>query len=91
MSIPNFEATEQPTRTENNPIDVCGGTTQLDPKAGVPSRGQGVLLTQRMFFSCTYTARKASEQAVLATQVAPSGKVYQVEVMISPSRLDDDS
>ena len=45
VSILNFQATEQPTRTENNPADFCGGTAQLDPKTGVPSRGQRVLLT----------------------------------------------
>ena len=38
-----FLATEQPTRTENNPTDFCGGTAQLDPKTWVPSRGQQVL------------------------------------------------
>ena len=50
MSILNFQATEQPTRTENNPTDFCGGTTQLDPKTGVPSLGHRVLLTQWMTF-----------------------------------------
>ena len=33
-SILNFQATEQPTRTEINPTDFCGGTVQLDPKTG---------------------------------------------------------
>ena len=50
VSILKFQATEQPTRTENNPTDFCGGTAQLDPKTGVPSRGQRVLLTQRTTF-----------------------------------------
>ena len=50
VSILIFQATEQPTRTENNPTDFCGGTAQLDPKTAVPSRGQRVLLTQRMNF-----------------------------------------
>ena len=50
VSILNFQPTEQPTRTEHNPTDFCGGTAQLDPKTGVPSRGQRVLLTQRMNF-----------------------------------------
>ena len=40
VSILNFQATEQPTRTENNPTDFCGGTTQLDRNTGVPPRGQ---------------------------------------------------
>ena len=40
-----FQEAEQPTRTENNPTDFCRGTAQLDPKTGVPSRGQRVLLT----------------------------------------------
>ena len=47
VSILNFQATEQLTRTENNPTDFCGWTAQLDPKTGVPSHGQRVLLTQR--------------------------------------------
>ena len=34
VSILNFQATEQPTRTENSPTDFCGGTAQLDPKTG---------------------------------------------------------
>ena len=34
VSILNFQATEQPTRTENNPTDLCGGTAQLDPTTG---------------------------------------------------------
>ena len=46
----NFQATKQPTRTKNNPTDFCDGTAQLDPKTGVPSRGQRVLLTQKMTF-----------------------------------------
>ena len=50
VSTLNFQATEQPTRTENNPTDFCGGTAQLDPETGVPSPGQRVLLTQRMTF-----------------------------------------
>ena len=48
VSILNFQATEQPTRTENNLAHFCGGTAQLDPKTGVPSRGQRVHLTQIM-------------------------------------------
>ena len=46
----NFQANEQPTPTKNSPSDFCGGTAQLDSKTGVPSRGQRVLLTQRMTF-----------------------------------------
>ena len=41
-----LQATEQPTRTKNNPTDFCDGTAQIDSKAGVPSRGQRVLLTR---------------------------------------------
>ena len=37
-------------RQENNPTDFCGGIAQLDPKTGVPSRGQRMLLTKRMNF-----------------------------------------
>ena len=83
----NFQATEQQTRTENNPTDFCGGTAQLDPKTGVPSRGQRVLLTQRIFMQIY---RKAS---LRAGDVGHSSRTFggSLEVMISPSRLDDDS
>ena len=75
LSILNFQATEQPTRTEkNNPTDFCGGTAQLDPKTGVPSRGQRVLSTENDF-AFQYIAGQASEQAVLAIQGALSGEV----------------
>ena len=47
VAILNFQATEPPTRTENSPTDFCGGIAQLDPKTGVRSRGQRVLLAQR--------------------------------------------
>ena len=50
VSILNLQATEQPTRTANNPTDLCGGTAQLHPKTGVPSRGQRVLLTHIITF-----------------------------------------
>ena len=39
--------TGQPTRTDNSSIDFCGGTVQLDSRAGVRSCGQRLLLTQR--------------------------------------------
>ena len=45
-----FQATEQPTPTENNSTDFCGRTAQLEPKTVVPSRGQRVLLTRSMTF-----------------------------------------
>ena len=87
-SILNFQATEQPTRTEINPTDFSGGTSQLDPKTGVPSRGQRVLLTQIMNFHAIY--RKASLRAGGASH--PSRTFAEsLEVIISPSRLDDDS
>ena len=41
-----FQATDW--NRKYNPSDLCGGSAQLDPKTGVPSRGQRVLLTQRM-------------------------------------------
>ena len=72
VSILSVQATGQPTRTENNPTDFCGGTAQLDPTTRLPSRGRRVLLTQRMNFHAKTSARHASEQAVLAIQIAPS-------------------
>ena len=85
----NFQANEQPTPTKNSPTDFCGGTAQLDSKTGVPSRGQRVLLTQRTTLHANRAQGK--RQSRLAIQVEPSGEAYLVEVMISPSRLDDDS
>ena len=58
VSILNFHSTEQQTRTENNPTDFCGGTAPLDPKTGVPSRGQRVLLTQMITFHATIAQGK---------------------------------
>ena len=49
LSIQNFQATEQPTRTEINPTDFCGGIAQIDPKTGV-TWAASALLTQRMNF-----------------------------------------
>ena len=54
----NIQATEQPTRTCINPTDFCGGTAEIDPKAGVPPRAASALDTENEF-SCTYTARQA--------------------------------
>ena len=34
LSILDFQASEQPTRTEHDPTDICSGTAQLDPKTG---------------------------------------------------------
>ena len=72
-----FQATEQPTRKENNSTDFRGGTAQLAPKTGVPSRAASALDTENDF-ACKYSARQAAEQAVLAIQVAPSGKVQKI-------------
>ena len=58
VSISNFQATEQPARTENNPTEFCGGTAQPHPKTGVPSRGQRELLTQRMTLHANITPGK---------------------------------
>ena len=76
VSILNFQATEQPTRTENNPTDFCGGTAQLDPTAGVGAVTWATsALDTENGFSCKYSAKQASEQAVLAIPAAPSGKL----------------
>ena len=83
-----IQATELPTRTESNPTDFCGGTALLDHKTGVPSRGQRVLLTENGF-ARKYSARQAPEQAVLAIQVAPSGKVYKLLYRRRGSTTDD--
>ena len=89
VSILNFQATEQPTRTGTNLTDVCGGTAQLDPKTGVPSRGQRVLLTQIMNFHASILQGKPQsrrcEQKVLTytkhTKVLLPGKLQQQEVV----------
>ena len=88
VSILNFQATEQPTRKENNPTDFCGGTAQLDPKTGVPSRGQRVLLTQRMTLHANIPQGKPQSNGA-SHPSRTFGK--RLEVMISPSRLYDDS
>ena len=88
VSILNFQATEQPTRTEHNPTDFCGGTAQLDPKTGVPSRGQRVILAQIMTFHANIPQGKPQ-----SGRCEPPSRTFgeSVEVMIPPSRLDDDS
>ena len=83
-----FQGTEQPTRTEMNPTDFCGGTAQIDFKTGLPSRGQRVLLTRGM--TSNANIMQASLRAGGASH--PSGTLQKnVEVMISPPRPDDDS
>ena len=78
MSILNFQATEQPTRTEYNPTDFCGGTAQLDQKdRGAVTWAANALDTENDF-ACKHAARQAPEQAVRAIQVAPSGKVWKL-------------
>ena len=90
-SILNFQATEQPTRTKNNPTCLLRRDRAARPEdRGAVTWAASALDTDNDF-SCKYSARQDPEQAVLAIQVAPSGKLYQVEVTISPSPLDDDS
>ena len=89
VSILNFQATKQPTRTENKPTEFCGGTAQLDPKTCVPSRGQRVLLTQRMTLHANIPQGKSLRAGGASHPSRTFGE--SLEVMISPSRLDDDS
>ena len=84
FEFPGNRATEQPTRTENNPTDFCGGTAQLDPKTGVPSCGERVLLTQRT----TLHAKIPQGKPQSSGASRPSRTFGEsLEVMISPSRL----
>ena len=57
------------------PTDVCGGTAQLNTKTGVPSRGQGVVLTQRMNFHANIPQGKPQsrrcEPCLLYTSPSP--------------------
>ena len=88
VSILNFRETEQPNRTGNNPTDFIGETAQLDPKTGVPSRGQRVLLTRRMTLHANIPHVKPQSRRCCH----PSRTFGQSpEDIISPSRLDDDS
>ena len=72
----------QPTRKDNSPTYVCGGTVQLDSSAEVPSRGQRVLQVQR-------TALHAITPQSLTEGF--SNLIPNLEVVTSlPSCLDED-
>ena len=86
VSILNFQATEQPTRTENNPTDFCGGTAQLDPKTGVPSRGQRVLLTQRMNFHANIPQGKPQSRRCEPSKSHLRGKSRSYDIAIAARR-----
>ena len=75
-----FQGAGQPTRTENNPTDFCGGTAQLNLKTGVPSRGQRVLLTQNEF-SRKYSARQASRACGASHPSRTFGKSLEVMIL----------
>ena len=56
----------------------------------VPSRGKRLLLTQRMASHANTALGMPQEKAVLVIQKAPSPR-QSLEVIISASRLDEDS
>ena len=86
VSILNFQATEQPTRTEINPTDFCGGTAQLDPKTGVPSRRQRVLLTQRMNFHANIPQGKPQSRRCEPSKSHLRGKSRSYYIAIAARR-----
>ena len=81
-----FPATEQPTRIENNPTDFCGGTAQLDPKTGVPSRGQRVLLTQRMHFHANIPQGMPQSRRCERSKSHPRGNSRGYDIAIAVRR-----
>ena len=87
VSILNFQATEQPIRTENNPTDFCGGTAQLDPKTGVPSRGQRVLLTQRMNFHANILQGQPQSRRCEPSKSHLRGNSTSYDIAIAARRL----
>ena len=86
LSILNFQATEQPTRTELNPTDFCGGTAKLDPKTGVPSRGQRVLLTQRMNYHANIVQGKPQRRRREPSKSHLRGKSTSYDIAIAARR-----
>ena len=60
----------QPTPTDNSStVFFWGGAGQLGPRAGLPSRGQRVLLTQENSLTRNFTARQASQETVVVLRV----------------------
>ena len=86
VSIQHFQATEQPTRTDNNPTDFCGGTAQLAPKTGVPSRGQRVLLTQRTTFHESIAQGKPQSRRCEPSKSHLRGKSRSYDIAIAARR-----
>ena len=86
VSILNFQATEQPTRTLINPTDCCGGTAQLDPKTGVPSRGKRVLLTQKMNFHANILQGKPPSRRCEPSKSHLRGKSRSYDIAIAARR-----
>ena len=81
-SILIFQA-EQPTRTENNPTDICGGNVQLDQKTGGPSRGQRVFLTQKMAFPANVPQGKPQSRRCKPSKSHLWGKSRSYDVAIA--------
>ena len=70
----------------NNPTDFCGKTAQLDPKTGVPSRGQRVLLTQRMNFHANMQQGKPQSRRCEPSKSHLRGKSRGYDVAIAARR-----
>ena len=81
-----FQATEQPTRTKNNPTDFCGGIAQLDPKTGVPSRGQRVLLARTMTFHANVAQGKPQSRRCYSHPSGTLGKISSYAIAVAVRR-----
>ena len=77
---------KQPTRTEINLTDFSGGTAQLDPKTGVPSRGQRGLLTQRMNFHANIPQGMPQSRGCERSKSHPRGNSRGYDIAIAVRR-----
>lgn len=61
---------------KNNPTDFCTGTVLVDSRTKVVAAS--ALGTAEVSFTRKYSARYASQQAMLTIQLAPSGHVQKL-------------
>ena len=86
LLVDSGQPTSKYTRTDNSSTDhYCGAIVQLGCRAGVPSRGQRLLLTQRTTSHANITQ---GESLIEDGASLPSGtNGTHLKVVILPSRL----
>ena len=82
--FPGNRATD-PNR-KYNPTDFCGGTAQLDPKTGVPSRGQRLLSIQRINFHANIPQGKPQSRRCEPSKSHLRGKSRSYDIAIAARR-----